>query len=175
MAYVLAASCGECGYRSGDLRIGNRRNFVVTCRACRKLVNPETIPFRLDMPSCPLCSGALGEADVVDFRVRDLERVACPACGVTPIAFETLVHMSIEVRDRRPDEGSLVHAFYSEGRCPGHPELTLASPGYPAQKLELLPTEQEIDMTQPFECEVLGAGGRVYLRCVRQINWNDFG
>jgi hypothetical protein len=108
MGFVLGIHCPACGYRAHGT-VGDGRHVLGICRACRNVVNPAVIPFRLDPPPCPECGTPV--------PVREGSPESCPRCD-SALRYERGMHFSLRVSDRYPALGALVHVWH------GHPTET---------------------------------------------------
>jgi DNA-directed RNA polymerase subunit RPC12/RpoP len=107
MGFVESIKCPRCRWET-SATTGNWENVLNVCTACRRVVNPKRVPFRLDPVPCPHCGGP------VPPYTESPE--CCPACG-SRLIYKEILHFSLRGagEDRYPPIGALVHAVR------GHP------------------------------------------------------
>lgn len=123
MGYVVRPRCLTCKHEWPDATVGNAKSFICICNGCKNVVNVDRNGFRRELQPCPECDASLSSLDVVDVfnapgdsRGTIASGIKCPRCETGDLSFRSVLHFSIEMSDRAPAKGELVHGYFEGGK-----------------------------------------------------------
>lgn len=153
-------ACDSCGYES-DAYLGlNAGGLVFGCPVCKKIVNPDIVPFYFLPPLCPSCKRQLLCSERISVgQLSGDDRVICPSCNQ-----KTLGRGNTEIiRDffygegdwKLPELGQIIHARVIVHDLPPRiPAPFLMIPGVPSFVwTELLDAQNVLDGFHKFRVE----------------------